>query len=421
MRIGIIGAGAAGLTTAWLLDPDHDVTLFEKRPRLGGHVDTVEVERDGERIHIDAGFEFFDGTMFPTFTRLLGILGVPVRSYPITVTLHHADHGRVTLLPPVRGRRVPWSALGPRQLLDLLQFQRVYGKAARLVGTKDPSLTLDDFLKSVALTTRFREGVIYPCLLGGWDVDLDEFKRFSAYNVLKYFVLTRSSAQWTEVAGGARVYVDALARALTRTDIRRSANIEQISRAGDRWVVRDTNGRVGAFDHLVVATNAYEARQLLAGIHETERLCRDLSAIEYFKTTIAVHGDRRLMPARETHWSVANIRYDGVHSASTIWKGWKSSAPVFRSWITHDTRSIDPLYAVATYYHPKPTPDYFRMQPKLAARQGQDRLWLAGLYTHDIDCHESAILSAVKVAEGLAPRSANLTRLLGSARASSES
>jgi len=43
MRIGVIGAGAAGLTTAWLLNDHHDVTLFEKQNRLGGHAHTIEV------------------------------------------------------------------------------------------------------------------------------------------------------------------------------------------------------------------------------------------------------------------------------------------------------------------------------------------------------------------------------------------
>ena len=47
MRIGIIGAGAAGLTASWLLSENHDVTLFEKQDRLGGHAHTVEVEQDG--------------------------------------------------------------------------------------------------------------------------------------------------------------------------------------------------------------------------------------------------------------------------------------------------------------------------------------------------------------------------------------
>ncbi len=60
MRIGIIGAGGAGLTAAWLLEQDHDVTLFEAEERLGGHAHTIDI--DGARASgsaVDAGFQFF--------------------------------------------------------------------------------------------------------------------------------------------------------------------------------------------------------------------------------------------------------------------------------------------------------------------------------------------------------------------------
>jgi predicted NAD/FAD-binding protein len=59
MRIGIIGGGAAGLATAWLLEQDHDVTLFEKDDRLGGHAHTVDIDVGGRPLSVDAGFQFF--------------------------------------------------------------------------------------------------------------------------------------------------------------------------------------------------------------------------------------------------------------------------------------------------------------------------------------------------------------------------
>ena len=67
MQIAVIGSGGAGLFTAWLLERDHQVTLFEKQTRLGGHADTVKVELDGQTFPIDAGFEFLSSEMFPRF------------------------------------------------------------------------------------------------------------------------------------------------------------------------------------------------------------------------------------------------------------------------------------------------------------------------------------------------------------------
>ncbi|HEY7416538.1 MAG TPA: NAD(P)-binding protein, partial [Ktedonobacteraceae bacterium] len=128
MRVGIIGGGASGLITAWLLEGQHTVTLFEKQARLGGHAQTIQVEQEGQAIGIDAGFEFFSPAMFPLLTRLLKLSGVAVRQFPMTLTLYTPNQRKVSLIPPIRNRRVVWSAFAPRTLADMLQFLQVINR-----------------------------------------------------------------------------------------------------------------------------------------------------------------------------------------------------------------------------------------------------------------------------------------------------
>ena len=47
MRIAVVGSGIAGLSAAWLLNHQHQVTLFESDSRLGGHTHTVDMSLDG--------------------------------------------------------------------------------------------------------------------------------------------------------------------------------------------------------------------------------------------------------------------------------------------------------------------------------------------------------------------------------------
>jgi uncharacterized protein len=42
MKIAVIGGGASGMVSAYLLDKQgHHVTVFERQPMLGGHIRTL--------------------------------------------------------------------------------------------------------------------------------------------------------------------------------------------------------------------------------------------------------------------------------------------------------------------------------------------------------------------------------------------
>src|SRR4051812_36821140 len=108
MRVAIIGGGAAGLVTAWLLEHDHQGTLYEKEDRLGGHAHTLNLDVGGEAVSIDAGFEFVSDGMFPVFMRLLKLLNAPVKPFPMLVTQHDTRTGDLHMLPPLHGRQIYW-------------------------------------------------------------------------------------------------------------------------------------------------------------------------------------------------------------------------------------------------------------------------------------------------------------------------
>ncbi len=80
MKIAIIGGGAAGMTTAYLLDGVHDVTVFEKQPILGGNIRTLNKNvTDVElppNIIIDNGVIEFQRDHFVNFHKLMHKLGV---------------------------------------------------------------------------------------------------------------------------------------------------------------------------------------------------------------------------------------------------------------------------------------------------------------------------------------------------------
>jgi predicted NAD/FAD-binding protein len=70
-RVAVIGSGVSGLTAAWILARDREVTLYEAAPRLGGHADTHQVTApDGTVLGVDTGFIVYNTRTYPLLTRL---------------------------------------------------------------------------------------------------------------------------------------------------------------------------------------------------------------------------------------------------------------------------------------------------------------------------------------------------------------
>jgi predicted NAD/FAD-binding protein len=64
----VIGAGIAGLASAWLLSREHEVVLL--RRTTWGHTHTVDIEVDGQCFPVDTGFLVFNRRTYPNLCAL---------------------------------------------------------------------------------------------------------------------------------------------------------------------------------------------------------------------------------------------------------------------------------------------------------------------------------------------------------------
>ena len=69
-RIAVVGSGIAGLSAAWSLSPDAQVTLFEAGRHFGGHAHTVDVTLEGVTHGVDTGFLVYNHRTYPNLIRL---------------------------------------------------------------------------------------------------------------------------------------------------------------------------------------------------------------------------------------------------------------------------------------------------------------------------------------------------------------
>ena len=77
LNIAVIGTGIAGMSAAWLLNQRHNITVYEKNCRIGGHSNTVEVETEFGPVPVDTGFIVYNERNYPNLRSLFKYLDVP--------------------------------------------------------------------------------------------------------------------------------------------------------------------------------------------------------------------------------------------------------------------------------------------------------------------------------------------------------
>src|SRR3954470_23438589 len=78
--VAVIGAGVSGLTSAYILATQCNVTIYEAEPRLGGHAARPDVvDPAGDRRAVDTGFIVHNDRAYPQLRRLCAELDVRAR------------------------------------------------------------------------------------------------------------------------------------------------------------------------------------------------------------------------------------------------------------------------------------------------------------------------------------------------------
>ncbi len=408
MRIGIIGSGGAGTTAAWLLEQDHDVTLFERNAVLGGHAHTTDVETPNRVYACDDGFAWFSNRMYPLLLRLLALHDVATEPVPMGITFTNRTLGLSLAMPPNTPGRL-WQLLRePRRLRYLLGMDHAIRQGLPVVRSHEDQQTLRGFVDGLRLREDVRAEFVQPFLFGIWGGPWERSGDFSAYPVLKYPVLHRPTqlrrVQWMQVADGARRYIDAVAATMTRAQVLRDTPVQGLCRlaveADGAWQLVDGAGTSHVFDQVIVATGVRDAQRLLADVDGVAAQQDALAGFETYIARVATHRDPSFMPPDRKDWTAVHVDYDGRSARQTSWIGWADGAEVFTSYISD--REPAHIEHLSHFCLPLVSPAHFRAQKRVAALQGDAGLHFCGDWTQDIGSHEDAVRSAVDAARRIA-------------------
>lgn len=409
MKIAVIGAGVSGLGAAWLLSRRHDVVVYERDNRFGGHSCTVEAPTKHGRLPVDVGFIVFNERNYPNLVALFDHLGVPTEPSDMSFAVS-LDEGGFEYASSFAGYFAQRRNLARPSFLrmthDILRFNRLAPEL--LDKAEDLDFTIGNFIDQGGFSSAFRDRYLLPMAACIWSTPPGRMLDYPAQTFARFFnnhgLLTIGpQLQWRTVSGGSRAYVERIVAPL-RARARLATPASMVRRTGEGVDVRDAGGHWDRFDRVVMACHADQALSLLADADERERDL--LGCFGYSSNEVWLHGDESLMPRRRSVWAswnhVADTRSRGSNVSVTYWmnrlQNLPDGAPLFVS--VNPGRAPATPYSRFSFEHPIYDAAAIRAQRELYRIQGLRSTYFCGSYC-GYGFHEDALSAGLDVAEQL--------------------
>lgn len=409
-RIAIIGSGIGGLGAAWLLARRHDVQVFERDTRIGGHTHTTRTTGpSGEPLALDSGFIVHNETTYPLLVRMLRELGVRTQDsemgFSVACDACGLEFSGVGLWKQPHVLRTPGFT---RLLRDIVRFQRT---GTRALEPDRASLTLAGFAEAEGYSPRFMDHYLGPLASAIWSSGSADAERFPASYAVSFWrnhgILGFRRLPWKTITGGSDTYVRRIVGRLPEGSVHAGTGVSEVRRHADGVDVRTDDGAVRRFDHVVMAAHAGQSLAILADPTDDER--RILGTFRTTASEVTLHRDESLLPTRpraRAAWnhhvhdcSVESARPSMTYSLNRL-QHLRSKA----EWCVSLNRDdeVDPALRVmrTTYDHPMYDFDVLDAQQALRGIQGQGRTWYSGAWM-GYGFHEDGMRAAVGVARGL--------------------
>jgi predicted NAD/FAD-binding protein len=378
-------------------------------------------------LAVDLGAQFFHPGPYPTYTALLQTLGLfppevvaspPSRAFPASITIELPGEATPRFVAPITPTRT-WPTAEAWNLPGLLAFLTAFTAAkTREDNDESWSLTLADWLPTLGLTREQWEGIILPWAASLFSGDVEQARGMSARGAMMF----AAKALPDDLSEQVVYYVlrdgliDPMRRMLEQcstVQVETNAAVVAVARGGSRrYSVQCANGRSFAVDDVVFAASGPATLALLEGVAGSEAERTALRGIEFQHAALTLHTDPIYAPTDPAHWSFLNCQLDGTTSCeASMWLAdvvgggvGNAASTLWKSWTTHRIWQPTQVLYRADFMHMLPTPATMRAQADLRRLQGLSGLWFAGGYLFPYDAQETALVSAIEVADQLTGR-----------------
>ena len=310
MRIAVVGSGIAGLSAAWLLHKEHEVTLLEKDNRFGGHAHTVDVREDAasDPVSVDSGFIVYNSYNYPNLIGLFDALDVKTQETDMSFGVS-LSNGRFEYAGSLRGLCAqPLNFIKPKYWRLLVDLFRFYKSATQEVEQGPKDETLEQLMIRMRMSKTFINEHMLPMAAAIWSCPSQTVMQFPARSFIKFMnnhkLLDFSGRPvWRTVSGGSRNYVSKIIQDLSAS-ARCNIVIEKIQRTEQGAMIYIEGEKPQFFDKVILAAHADDSLNLLSDASDEEHDM--LSQFGFQENKVILHSQSSYMPKRKAAWSAWN-------------------------------------------------------------------------------------------------------------------
>ncbi|WP_275782461.1 NAD(P)/FAD-dependent oxidoreductase [Pararhizobium gei] len=412
LSVAIIGSGVSGSSAAWALNSLHDVTLYEKADRPGGHTATVDIDYDGVPVSVDTGFIVYNEPNYPNLTSLLAELDVATHPSDMSFSVS-LDHGRLewsgdnlaTVFAQKRNLLRPSFLL---MLKEILRFNRLC-LADRSAG-RLADMSIGDYLDWRGFSPGFTNNYLTPMAAAIWSSPTAKMLDFPAERFIQFFenhrLVHRTPHPWRTVTGGSRNYLEKLLAPLGDR-LKLGCGVHSVIRQDGKVLITDEHRVVRRYDKVIIATHSDQSLAVLTDASPQEKSV--LASVPYHPNRVILHRDESLMPQRRKCWASWNYLRSAkpcgaTGVAVTYWmnrlQGIPARMPLFVTLNPEREPHPSKVFAEFSYDHPMFDTASLAAQHRLQSLQGLNGTYFAGAWT-GYGFHEDGLSSGLAAAEAL--------------------
>ena len=407
MKIAIIGSGISGLTSAYLLNRNHDITVFEANDYIGGHTHTHNIKIKDKEYAVDTGFIVYNERTYPNFIKLLDTLGVERQLSTMGFSVKSASEDYEYAGESLNSLFAKRSNIFRLGFLRMLYEMYRFGKKSDSTGLGlDVSITLGTYLRSENYSNEFINYFIIPMGAAIWSTPANKVLDMPAYFFIKFFynhgmleIINRP--KWWVIKDGSSAYIKKIIKGF-ESKINLSSPIRTVSRLDNGIEIETANSKKPLmFDAVVFATHSDQALAMLTDPTEKEKDI--LSSIPYQKNEVLLHTDSSVLPKRKLAWASWNYQLDSNPESPVVLT---YNMNILQSLdcdetfcvTLNDHQSVDKSKVLKKiiYHHPLFTVKGIEAQKRKLEISGVNNTYYCGAYWHN-GFHEDGVASAIEV------------------------